>query len=177
MMTTAASAMLACSAAAGAAVLRVDGTFTSYANVLGAADPYAIVVPETYTLVLNTSGNSVVNGTMTFTGSSSSQFTVTGGTLAVGAATDFAGIALPTTGGGVGGTISLSFNTAIPDTTQAGLDTLIGKTGPCSLGGFPFTNRSNGFYQGTMTAVAIPEPATIATLALPMLTLMRRRTH
>lgn len=174
-MKMAALALLVCTVATQAAVIRVDGTFTSYTTVLSTADPYSIGLPETYSVVLNTSGSAIVDGTPTFTGGSGKQFALTGGTLNVGTTTDFTGIQLPTYGGAIGGTVNLSVNASISDFTQTSLDTLIGKAGAGSLFGFPFTNGARGLYQGAMTVVAIPEPATLATLALPLLTLMRRR--
>jgi hypothetical protein len=174
MITTAAIALLACSAAARAAVIQFDGTMSSYTTVVGVTDPYAIGLPETYSIVLNTSSNSLLNGTLTFTGGSGKQLSVSGGTITVGSTTDLTGISVATTGGAIGGSVSLSFNTVIPNTTQAGLDTLIGKSGSSSLFGFPFTNGTQGFYTGNATAVAVPEPAALGTLGFGLVLLRRR---
>lgn len=176
MMSTALLVVLVGSAAAQAAVFRVAGSMTSYTTVLGAADPYGLGLPETYDLFLNTSGNAILNGTLTFTGNSTMQFAVTGGSIATGAtSTDFVGIQLPTTGGGIGGTVNLSFANLIPDTTQASLNTLVGSTGAGSLFGFPFSNGSQGFYQGSTVSVVAPEPATLGAIGVALPMLRRRR--
>lgn len=176
MITSAALLVLVSSAAVQAAVFRVAGSMTSYTQVVGAADPYGLGLPESFDLFLNTSGNSIVNGTLTFTGNSAKQFAVTGGTITANAtSTDFVGIQLPTTGGGIGGVVNLSFPSVIPDTTQASLNTLVGSTGASSLFGFPFTNGSQGFYQGGITGLVAPEPATIGALALALPLARRRR--
>jgi hypothetical protein len=174
-MTAAVAALLVCGAAAQAAVLQLNGNLSSYTTVVGSADPYGIGLPETFTLSLNTTGNAVSTGTLTFTGDSGKQFSLSGGVLTIGATTDFTSINMPTTGGAIGGTVSLSFATTLPNTTQAGLDTLIGQAGSMSLFGFPFANGNQGFYTGSVTGVAVPEPAAIGAIALVLPLLSRRR--
>ncbi|MCC6510084.1 MAG: PEP-CTERM sorting domain-containing protein [Pirellulaceae bacterium] len=145
------------------AVVSFKGTLTSYTTVVGAADPIVLGLPEDFTVTVNTSGSAITNGGIVFTGNSGKQFNLTGGTINIGATTDFSGISIDPTFGSIGGTLNFSFAAVVPNNTQAGLDALIGSGGSASIFGFPFTNGSAGFYQGAVTAV--PEPGSMLALA------------
>lgn len=159
----AAVALLCTMQAAMGAAVSFKGTFTNYTTIVGASDPYALGLPEAFTVSFQTAGNAIIGGGIVFTGNSGKQFDFTGGTITTGATTDFTGLTINNYPGAIGGTLSFSFATTIPDTTQASLDQLWFQTGSASFFGFPFTNGAQGFYQGNITAV--PEPGSMLALA------------
>lgn len=166
-----ASALAVGVAPASATVITIDGSFTSYTTVVGASDPYSLGLPEPFTVTLNTSGNTLVSGAVQFTGAGQ-QRTLSGGTITIGATFDFFGVSV---GGAPGGSMALSWNTAPPNLTTAGLQSMVGRSGTGSVFGFPFTNGAQGFYSGSVRfvsasdAVAVPVPGTAALVGIGLI--------
>lgn len=145
---------------AEAAAVSFSGSLISY---VGAPpnDPLAFGLPETFVLNINTTGATINNGQIIFTGGSGRNFSLTGGTVSIvpggAGTTSFTGMAINNPAV-VGGFIGLDFNMAISDVNA--VNQLLNFGGGIVMTG-SFAN-SIGTYSGAVTAV--PEPGTTTAL-------------
>jgi hypothetical protein len=139
-----------------AATVKFAGTYDTYIQIAGAADP-ASFLNRSFLATLETDGGAgIVSGQIWFTGPNQT-VTLAGGSISTTATTTVFGGITPSTGT----SLKFTVNQVLAGFSQANLLALTGAGGTSILsGGFA---TGTGSYVGTITAV--PEPASMLALA------------